>query len=43
MRLLRRIAAGLALLTGLALGAAWLLPQWLDWDRHRATLSAIAS
>lgn len=33
----------LAALAALAAGAAYALPRWLDWDRHRATLALIAS
>ncbi|MFN3448665.1 MAG: hypothetical protein ACK44F_08215, partial [Roseococcus sp.] len=33
----------LAALGGAVAAAAWLLPPWLDWDRHRITLAAIAS
>lgn len=38
--LLLALIAGLLLLAG---GAAYLLPRWLDWDRHRAALAEIAS
>lgn len=38
--LLLTLAAGLLLLAG---GAAYLLPRWLDWDRHRLALAEIAS
>lgn len=33
----------LAALAALAAGAAYALPRWLDWDRHRVTLALIAS
>jgi hypothetical protein len=33
----------LAALAALAAGAAYALPRWLDWDRHRAPLALIAS
>ena len=32
-----------ALIAGLAGTAAYVLPRWLDWDRHRDTLAGIAS
>ncbi len=38
--LLLTLAAGLLLLGG---ASAWLLPRWLDWDRHRDALALIAS
>lgn len=38
--LLLTLAAGLLLLAG---ASAWLLPRWLDWDRHRGALAEIAS
>lgn len=38
--LLLALIAGLLLLAG---GAAYLLPRWLDWDRHRVALADIAS
>lgn len=38
--LLLTVAAGLLLLAG---ASAWLLPRWLDWDRHRHALAEIAS
>lgn len=40
----RGLALGLVLgLTGVAAVAAYTLPKWLDWDRHRGTIAAIAS
>lgn len=40
----RRVAlALLAGLAALAAGAAYVLPKYLDWDRHRGTIAAIAS
>jgi len=38
--LLFALIAGLASLAG---AAAYVLPRWLDWDRHRDTLAQIAS
>jgi uncharacterized protein involved in outer membrane biogenesis len=38
--LLLGLIAGLLLLAG---GAAYLLPRWLDWDRHRGALAEIAT
>lgn len=38
--LLLTLAAGLLLLAG---ASAYLLPRWLDWDRHRDALAEIAS
>ena len=38
--LLLILTAGLLLLAG---ASAWLLPRWLDWDRHRDALAEIAS
>ncbi len=38
--LLLTLAAGLLLLAG---ASAYLLPRWLDWDRHRDGLAQIAS
>ena len=35
--------AGLAAFAALVLVAAWLIPQWLDWTRYRATIEVLAS
>lgn len=37
------LLALLAALAAIAAGAAYALPRWLDWDRHRVTLALIAS
>jgi hypothetical protein len=34
---------GLSALVSLALLAAWLVPQWLDWTRYRATIEVLAA
>jgi uncharacterized protein involved in outer membrane biogenesis len=39
----RTLLAGLAAFLSLALLAAWLIPQWLDWTRYRATIEVLAS
>jgi AsmA-like C-terminal region/AsmA family len=39
----RTLLAGLAVFATVALLAAWLIPQWLDWTRYRATIEVIAS
>jgi uncharacterized protein involved in outer membrane biogenesis len=39
----RTLLAGLAAFASVALIAAWLIPQWLDWTRHRATIEVLAS
>ena len=35
--------AGLAAFASLAVLAAWLIPQWLDWTRYRAAIEVLAS
>jgi len=40
---LRRIALGLLALLVLGLGGAWAVPPWLDWDRYRDDVAALAS
>jgi uncharacterized protein involved in outer membrane biogenesis len=41
--LLRFLLIALPLLLGLALGAAWVVPDMMDWDRYRATIEGLAS
>lgn len=43
MRRLRYLLAGLVLLLGAGLVAAWQLPRVLDWNRYRDTLAELAS
>jgi AsmA-like C-terminal region len=43
MRRPRWLLAGLTAFLSLALLGAWLVPQWLDWTRYRATIQALAS
>ena len=43
MRHRRTLLAVLAAFASLALLAAWLIPQWLDWTRYRATIEVLAS
>jgi uncharacterized protein involved in outer membrane biogenesis len=40
---LRPVLAVLAGFATIALVAAWLVPQWLDWTRYRSTIEALAS
>jgi AsmA-like C-terminal region/AsmA family len=39
----RTCLTGLAAFASLVLLAAWLIPQWLDWTRYRATIEVLAS
>jgi hypothetical protein len=39
----RTLLAGLAVFASVALLAAWLIPQRLDWTRYRATIEVLAS
>src|ERR1700758_305238 len=43
MRALRNLGIAAAALLALLLGAAWVVPQHLDWDRTRGTLAGFAS
>ena len=43
MRRPRTLLAGFSTVASLALLAAWLVPQWLDWTRYRATIEVLAS
>ncbi len=43
MTALRHIAFGLVALLVLVLGGAWVVPPWLDWDRYRDDVAALAS
>lgn len=39
----RVLPAGILVLLGLAVGAVWLLPGLLDWNRYRDTIAGLAS
>ncbi len=43
MRLLRFLLIILPILFGLALGAAWVVPDMMDWDPYRGTIESLAS
>jgi uncharacterized protein involved in outer membrane biogenesis len=43
MTALRHISVGLVALLLLLLGAVWLVPPWLDWNRYRDDVAALAS